>query len=42
MRSHATYKYDSANMLARVYTPDDGRVRSKHVVTRYRKDENKC
>jgi hypothetical protein len=40
--SHATYKDDSAVILARVYTPDDGRVRPKHIVIRYMKHENKC
>jgi hypothetical protein len=39
--SQATYQDDSATILARVHTPDDGRVRPKHIVIRYMKDKNK-
>jgi hypothetical protein len=37
--SHGTYEGDSATILARVYTHDDGQVRLKHVVISYMKDE---
>jgi hypothetical protein len=42
-RSHATYKDDSATMIARVCTPDDGLLKPEPVVISYMKDGNtKC